>query len=68
MAMRKITFRAVVLAWLEEHFYMVTQGLGASFSLTGGQYDIYVYAKRTVVGACVPESRSDSFGGNFQRV
>src|SRR5580693_5244644 len=52
----------------ESHFYAATHGLSASFYLIGGQYDIYVYAKRPVVGLYAPESRSCIFGGTFQRV
>jgi hypothetical protein len=52
----------------ESHFYAATHGLGASFYLIGGQYDIYVYAKLPVVGAYAPASRGCLFGGNFQRV
>ncbi len=42
----------------ESHFYAATHGLGASFYLIGGQYDIYVYAKRPIVGPYSPASRS----------
>lgn len=52
----------------ESHFYTATHGLSASFYVIGGRYDIYVYAKRPVVGAYAPESRSCLFGGNLQRV
>ena len=43
---------------VEAHFYAAAHGLSASFYLLGGQYDIYVYAKRPTVGAYAPESRS----------
>ena len=52
----------------ESHFYAATHGLGASFYLIGGHYDIYVYAKRPIVGPYSPASRSCLFGGNLQRV
>jgi hypothetical protein len=52
----------------ESHLYAATHGLEASFYLIGGRYDIYVYAKRPIVGPYAPESRSCLFGGNFQRV
>ena len=51
---------------VEAHFYAATHGLSVSFYLIGGQYDIYVYAKRPVVGAYAPESRSCICGGNFR--
>jgi hypothetical protein len=52
----------------ESHFYAATHGLRASFYLIGGQYDIYVYAKRPIAGSYAPASRSCIFGGNFQRI
>lgn len=52
----------------ESHFYAATHGLGASFYLIGGQYDIYVNAKRPILGPYDPASRSCLFGGNLQRV
>jgi hypothetical protein len=52
----------------ESHFYAATHGLRAQFYLIGGQYDIYVNAKRPITGAYAPESRSCIFGGNFQRI
>ncbi len=52
----------------ESHFYAATHGLSASFYVIGGRYDIYVYAKRPVIGSYAPESRSCIFGGNLQRV
>ena len=52
----------------ESHFYAATHGMSSSFYLIGGQYDIYVYAKRPIAGSYAPESRSCIFGGNFQRI
>jgi hypothetical protein len=52
----------------ESHLYAATHGLGASFYLIGGQYDLYVYAKRPIVGPYAPASRSFLVGGNLRRV
>jgi hypothetical protein len=52
----------------ESHYFAATHGLRASFYVIGGQYTIYVYAKRPVVGSYAPESRECIFGGNFQRI
>lgn len=51
----------------ESHLYAATHGLGASFYLIGGQYDLYVYAKRPIVGPYAPASRSCPVGGNLRR-
>ena len=52
----------------ESHFYAATHGLSASFYLIGGQYSLYVYAKRPILGYDAPETRECIFGGNLQRV
>ncbi len=52
----------------EGYIYSGTSGRGASFYLIGGQYSLYVYAKRPIKGYYTPESKSCIFGGNLQRV
>jgi hypothetical protein len=52
----------------EVYFYRGESGFSASFFLIGGQYSLYVYAKRPVRGFSAPEARSCLFGGNFERV
>jgi hypothetical protein len=52
----------------EVYFYQGESGFSASFFLIGGQYSLYVYAKRPVRGFSAPEARSCLFGGNFERV
>jgi hypothetical protein len=52
----------------EVYFYQGESGFSASFFLIGGQYSLYVYAKRPVRGFSAPEARSCIFGGNFERV
>jgi hypothetical protein len=52
----------------ESHHFAATHGLRASFYVIGGQYTIYVYAKRPVLGSYAPESRECIFGGNLQRI
>jgi hypothetical protein len=52
----------------EGYFYEGTSGRGASFYLIGGQYSLYVYAKRPIKGYYIPESERCIFGGNLQRV
>ncbi len=52
----------------ESHVFAADHGLGARFYLIGGQYSIYVNAKRPIHGAHAPESSSCLFGGNLQRV
>jgi hypothetical protein len=52
----------------ESYFYQGTTGFSASFFLLGGEYSLYVYAKRPLKGPYAPESRSCLFGGNFERV
>lgn len=52
----------------EVYFYQGESAFSASFFLIGGQYSLYVYAKRPVRGYSTPESQSCIFGGNFQRV
>jgi len=47
---------------VEARFYAAAHGLSASFYLLGGRYNIYVYAKRPIVGAYAPESRRLNFG------
>lgn len=53
---------------VEAQFYAATHGLSASFYVIGGQYSLYVNAKRPVLGAYAPESRSCIWGANLQRV
>ena len=52
----------------EAYFYHGNSAVRASFFLIGGQYSLYVYAKRPVIGSYAPEAKSCIFGGNFQRV
>ena len=52
----------------ESHFYAATHGLRGSFYLIGGQYSLYVYAKRPILAYDAPETRECLFGGNLQRV
>jgi hypothetical protein len=52
----------------ESYFYRGTSSSTAEFYLIGGQYTLYLYAKRPVTGRVTPESRSCIFGGNLQRV
>jgi hypothetical protein len=52
----------------EAQFYAATHELSASFYVIGGQYSLYLYAKRPVLGAYGPESRACIFGGNLQRI
>jgi hypothetical protein len=52
----------------ESYFYQGTSAFEASFSLMGGQYTLYVYAKRPVSGYLTPASKSCIFGGNLQRL
>ena len=52
----------------ESYFYAGTSSSTAEFNLIGGQYSLYVYAKRPVRGYAAPESKSCIFGGNLQRV
>jgi hypothetical protein len=52
----------------ESYFYAGTSARSASFHLIGGQYSLYVYAKRPVKGYYTPESEKCIFGGNLQRV
>jgi hypothetical protein len=52
----------------ESYFYQGTAGFSASFFLLGGEYSLYVYAKRPLKGPYAPESKSCLFGGNFERV
>jgi hypothetical protein len=52
----------------ESYFYQGTTGFSASFFLLGGEYSLYVYAKRPLKGPYAPESKSCLFGGNFERV
>jgi hypothetical protein len=52
----------------ESYFYSGTGGRSASFHLIGGQYSLYLYAKRPIKGYYTPESERCIFGGNLQRV
>jgi hypothetical protein len=52
----------------ESYFYAGTSSFTAEFYLIGGQYSLYLYAKRPVTGYVSPESKSCIFGGNLQRV
>jgi len=52
----------------ESYFYTGTSSFSAEFYLIGGQYTLYLYAKRPVTGYVSPESKSCIFGGNLQRV
>jgi hypothetical protein len=52
----------------ESYAYAGEQGFSVSFFLIGGQYTIYVNAKRPIKGYSTPSSRSCIFGGNFERV
>lgn len=52
----------------ESYFYSGTGARGASFYLIGGQYSLYVYAKRPIKGYYTPASERCIFGGNLQRV
>ena len=50
----------------ETYLYHGTHGFDASFSLIGGQYDLYVYAKRPIDNS--PSAKSCIFSGVFERV
>ena len=52
----------------ESYFYAATHALRASFYVIGGQYSIYVNARRPIVGPYAPESHRCIFGGNLQRI
>jgi hypothetical protein len=52
----------------EGYFYEGTGARRASFYLIGGQYSLYVNAKRPIKGYYTPESERCIFGGNLQRV
>jgi hypothetical protein len=52
----------------ESYFYSGTSSFTAEFYLIGGQYSLYLYAKRPVTGYVSPESKSCIFGGNLQRL
>jgi hypothetical protein len=52
----------------ESYFNAGTSSFTGEFYLIGGQYSLYVYAKRPVTGYVTPESKSCIFGGNLQRV
>src|ERR1700722_440899 len=52
----------------ESYFYSGTGARSASFYLIGGQYNLYMYAKRPIKGYYTPESERCIFGGNLQRV
>jgi hypothetical protein len=52
----------------ESYFYQGTTGFSGSFYLLGGEYSLYVYAKRPLKGLYAPESKSCLFGGSFERV
>ena len=52
----------------ETYFFEGSGGRSVSFSLLGGQYNLYLYAKRPLLGGYAPESRQCIFGGNFQPI
>ncbi len=52
----------------ESYFYSGTGARSATFYLIGGQYTVYMYAKRPIKGYYTPESARCIFGGNLQRV
>lgn len=52
----------------ESYFYAGTSSFTAEFYVIGGQYSLYLYARRPVTGYITPESKSCIFGGNLQRV
>jgi hypothetical protein len=52
----------------ESYFYAGTGTRRASFYLIGGQYSLYVNARRPIKGYYTPESARCIFGGNLQRV
>ena len=52
----------------EGYFYAGTGARSASFYLIGGQYSLYLNAKRPIKGYYAPESARCIFGGNLQRV
>jgi hypothetical protein len=52
----------------EGYFYSGTGARSASFYLIGGQYTLYMYAKRPIKGYYTAESGRCIFGGNLQRV
>lgn len=53
---------------VESYFYQGAAGFSGSFFLLGGEYSLYVYAKRPLKGPYAPESKSCLFGGNLERV
>jgi hypothetical protein len=63
-----LSFFGCVAQAKESYAYAGEQGFSTSFFLIGGQYTIYVNAKRPVKGYSTPSSRSCIFGGNFERV
>jgi hypothetical protein len=52
----------------ESYAWAGQRGFSSSFFLIGGQYTLYVNAKRPVTGYSTPSSRSCIFGGNLERV
>jgi hypothetical protein len=52
----------------ESVYYAGTSNFSGEFYLIGGQYSLYLYAKRPILGYVTPESKSCIFGGNLQRV
>ena len=52
----------------ETYLYQGESSFRGSFFLIGGQYSLYVNAKRPIKGYSTPESSSCIFGGNLQRV
>ena len=75
----KLTASAVLLSLMlttlvtsanagESYFYQGTSGFAGEFYLIGGQYTLYLYAKRPVKTYDAPETRSCIFSGNLQRV
>jgi hypothetical protein len=52
----------------EAYFYHGESQFSASFFLIGGQYSLYVNARRPIRGYNTPEAQSCIFGGDLQRV
>jgi hypothetical protein len=52
----------------EAYWFTGREAITASFYLIGGNYSLYVYARRPTTYASDPASQSCFFNGNFQRV
>lgn len=52
----------------ESYYYHGDSGFAGEFNLIGGQYTLFVWARRPIKGYNAPETRSCAFGGNLQRV